>query len=780
MPEAAPSVLAGLVSIDKAPVPLTGVAIDAQINNLSARVTVAQRFVNREQKPIEAVYLFPLDEGASVCAFEAIVDGTLVVGEVKEREEAFRAYDEAMEEGHGAFLLDEERPDVFQASVGNLLPGKEVLLKLTYVAELNVDGANVRFVVPTTVSPRYAPAADRTAVGRPDSETLNPPRAWDVPYGLDLTVRLSMGGAIRRIESPSHAVSVELGGDNATVTLSQRDTALDRDFVLLVEAPSLNTPRTWVERDDDGSHAVAVALTPSLPSVTTPAEVIFVVDRSGSMGGTSIEEVRNALQLCLRSMVAGCRFNIIGFGSSTQQLFRENRAYDDASLREASEHVSSLQADLGGTELLPALELAFNQPRQASLARQIVVLTDGGISNTDAAIALCRTHAPRARVFTFGIGAGASHHLVRGLARAGGGAAEFIYPGERIEPKVVGLFGRLLSPALTNVRVDWGGLDVKQAPSTGPVLFNGGRLLLYGFVRTAPCEWTKTVRIFADSPDGQVTFESAIDPSRIASGRTVATLAARARIRELEESPEWTTTRGSRQRERKAPGVTSEIIALSLRYGLLSRETSYVAIERRDTPVTGDVHLRRVPIAVTSGWGGLHAGTRALSAMYAGLSPADGASPPASQALHASAPWFRLRRPVERGAGPLPSLFGLRALLKADSPAASRGTAKSNAVVTLVTLQHADGSWDLDAQLAAAIGRDLHEIEAAIGPDTTPAAARAWATALAVIWLRRNAAGVEDEWRLIAAKADQWLSATGGRRPDGSSWYDAAEKFMTR
>jgi Ca-activated chloride channel family protein len=150
-------------------------------------------------------------------------------------------------------------------------------------------------------------------------------------------------------------------------------------------------------------------------------------------------------------------------------------------------------------ELLPALELAFNQPAHTSLARQIVVLTDGEISNTDATLALCRTHAPRARVFTFGIGAGASHHLVKGLARAGGGAAEFIYPGERIEPKVVRLFGRLLSPALTNVRVDWGGLDVRQAPSTEPVLFSGGRLLLYGSVRTTPVEWTKTVRISADA-----------------------------------------------------------------------------------------------------------------------------------------------------------------------------------------------------------------------------------------------------------------------------------------
>ncbi len=124
---------------DSVPVPLAGVSIEAEIRSAYAKVVIAQRYVNNEATPIEAVYVFPLDEGAAVCGFEAIVDGTLVIGEVHEREKAFEIYDDAMEQGHGAFLLDEERPDVFQASIGNLPPGKEVLVKLTYVTELAVS-----------------------------------------------------------------------------------------------------------------------------------------------------------------------------------------------------------------------------------------------------------------------------------------------------------------------------------------------------------------------------------------------------------------------------------------------------------------------------------------------------------------------------------------------------------------------------------------------------------------------------------------------------------------
>jgi hypothetical protein len=794
MPETTTAPRGGLFTKEDAPVPLAGVAIDAAISTLCARVTVTQRFVNREQTPIEAVYVFPLDEGAAVCGFEAIIDGTLVVGEVKERETAFKMYDEAMEQGHGAYLLDEERPDVFQASVGNLPPGKEVLLKLTYVTELAVEGGAVRFAIPTTVSPRYAPAEDRIGVGRPDSETLNPPVAWRVPYGLDLTVRVSMTGAIRKIDSTSHPVSVSMDGNNATVTLSQREAALDRDFVLSVEAAGLDTPRGWIEKDDDGTEAVAVAFAPTFPDASTPAEIVFLVDRSGSMEGQSIAEVRNALQLCLRSMIPGCSFNIVGFGSTFESLFEKSRPYDERSLADASEHVARLGANLGGTEILPALKHVLEQPRHAGLTRQVVILTDGEVSNTDALLALAAEHANDARIFTFGIGAGASHHLVKGVARAGRGVAEFIYPGERIEAKVVRQFGRLLSPALTDVRLAWHGIDVTQAPSTIPPIFSGGRLLVYGFLKgqRGPVRAT----LSANAASGPVSFDVAIDAADVRSGRTVVALAARTRIRELEESPAWTRTRGSRQSDRKKSSVTAEIVALSTRYGLISRETSFVAIERRDTPVEGEIQLRRVPIALASGWGGLEIGNAApppaatpsflrVSASADLMSLEDTFDDMPSSQLSSADPSERYTARARASAGSaIARGFGrfFPGRAKPPAPLVDAGAdALRTRMYRLVNLQRADGSWELTDEHADAIGRELRDVKSALANVTGDAEenhAKAWATALALAWLRRDASDLEAEWKMLASKGEQWLATHAVRPIDGPEWIQRARAFL--
>jgi Ca-activated chloride channel family protein len=754
-------------------VPLLGVSVEAELKGFAARVTLSQRYRNDGETPLEATYVFPLDEAAAVCGFEAIVDGKVITGKVLEREKAFEVYDEAISAGHGAYLLDEERPDVFTASIGNLPPGKEVVVRLTTVSELRAEGDGLRFTLPTTVSPRYAPAEDRRGVGRTPEETLNPPVAFRVPYGLSLRVKLDMPSAIRGVESPSHPVSIDLDGARGTVTLGTAETALDRDFVLVVRLAEAGRPAVLVERAPDGAHVAMLTFAPRFGEggiVATDAakgEIVFVVDRSGSMNGSSIEEARNALQLCLRSLPAGILFNIVGFGSTFQMLFPKSRPYDEKSLAEASAHVKALKADLGGTEILPALESILKPSVPEGALRQLFLLTDGQVSNTEEVLALVRAHAATSRAFTFGIGAGASAHLVKGLARAGGGEAEMIAPGERIEAKVLRQLARALAHALGDLRVDWGEAKAKQAPHRVPPAFDGERVVVYGFLEGKA---SGEVVLRARASTGEVAFPVRLETANAPEGTLLATLAARTLIRDLEEgaSP-LHNRRGSLQGRNTKDRVKEEIVRLGVTYGLVSRETSYVAVEERENPETGEMTLKKVPIALTRGWGGLEPGGDVMLS----------AAPPA-MLMESSVSSLSLGGACFSREMPRDIRDALTMFRRGPSEPSARAVEATRPLDRLVALQKADGFWDLDEELATLLGAPLREVEEALaGTLGDPALLRrAAATALALLWLERYAAEARDEWRLLALKASLWLRLEGVLPPGGSPWKDFAAAIL--
>ncbi len=746
-----------------APIPLRGVAVEARLRDLATEVTITQRYHNSEEHPIEAVYVFPLEEGAAVCGFEAWIGKVHVVGTVKERDAAFEDYDDAPAAGHGAYLLDQERPDIFTAGLGNVPPGAEVLIRIRYVTEATLEGDALRFTLPTTVSPRYAPAEDQVGVGRSPAEAVNPPLAWSVPYGLTVRITLDMPSVIRAVASPSHPIALSLDGTQGTVELGEGVTALDRDFVLLITLAESHAPAAWLERDGERGHVAALTFQPRFETDEAPAEAIFVLDRSGSMEGTSIHEATNALQLCLRSLREGCRFNIVGFGSSFEMLFPESRPYGNDTLQTASKAVAAMDADLGGTEILAPLQAILATAPHPEIPRQLFILTDGQVSNTEAVIGLLRKHAATTRVFTFGIGRGASHHLVRGMARAGNGAAEFIYPGERIEPKVLRQLAKALAPALTDVRVDWGGARVTPAPSHLPPLFAGSRFLVYGFLAEG---LPATVTLHARSARGPVAFPLALAACPVTSGSLLATLAARTLIRELEDQASETAgRRGSRQRRERPDRLTDEIIRLGTTYQLCSAHTSFVAIERRETPTEGDLQFRKVPVLLTHGWGGepVQMLRRLAAVPPPGAMPMDAIlerrraimSPPAylADALTYSADWE-----VPKGA----------------AQAAPRPLDR------LILLQAADGSWDLTEDLADIVGCALSTLEVAFYGATGDGATirRAWATALALAFLELRAANTEDEWALLVGKARNWLGQCGAVSPTGEPWIALAKLIL--
>jgi Ca-activated chloride channel homolog len=781
---------AGLLAGPNArPLPLEGVKVHAEILGHASRVTMAQRFRNTEDVPIEAVYVFPVPEAAAVCGLAMRIGERRIEGVVEERERAFEIYDEAMAAGHGAVLLDSERPNVFTASVGNILPKQEVVVELKWAAELRMEGEAIRFMLPTTVAPRYAPNEDLRGVSPTPAERVSPPVELDVPYGLELEVDVTLPCPVRTVDSPSHPVRFELDGARARVTLSHGAAARDRDFVLLITPQEAGAPQVLVERNADGLATAAVSFVPRLEAGTCRNEVVFLVDRSGSMGGSSIEQVRAALHLCLRGLREGDRFNIVGFGSDFLPLFTDSRPYDQDSLEKASAWVDALDADMGGTEILPALRSVLQREPAAGLSRQVVLLTDGEVTNEAAVVELAERHRSHTRIFTFGIGYGASEHLIRSLARVTRGEAEFIHPGERIEPKVLRQFARLGTPALREVKVEWQGAAVKlQAPHRPPAIFNGEPAVLYARLEA---QGAATVILSGTAEGKPVSWTLPVDAGAAAPGDLLATLAARVAIRDLEEgtSALHEEKRGSAQRGRREERVKKEIVALATAYRLASSETSFVAIEHRegaeDHPAA---ELRRVPVALTHGWGGVEGQAQFLRPHMVGQ-PLALASLPVhdSGGLDAPSqadlgPSLARRTPVSRGllrwarasAGardqhqePEPQFRERRQSMPGgfEPPVSGTPSAPERPHLAVARLQRADGSWTLGAKLAHALGVSLaalRDTAASLGGGDLEDLV---ATLAALRFLRTHAAAFEDEWRPLAAKAEAWLVTALAARP---------------
>lgn len=783
----------GLFAGDLA-IPLEGVRVDARLAGLAVEVVVTQRYRNREAVPVEAVYVFPLEATAAVSGFSARVGDRLIVGRVEEREAAFAIYDDAMAEGHGAFLLDQERPNVFTASVGNLRPGEAVEVELRYVALATVLGAATRLMIPTTVTPRYVPADVGVEVGQPDGERVNPEVRREVPYGLTLSVDVSTSSRLVGVSSPSHPIATRLRADGATVELGQEEAALDRDFVLLVEAEAAHQPHAVVACEEDGARVCMVTFAPDPGAVPEQgSEVLFLLDCSGSMGGDAISQARRALELCVRALSARDTFNVTRFGSTHESLWPAPRSLDDANLDAAVAWVRASHANLGGTEVLRPMQELLERPADPERARQVLLLTDGAVSNEDKVIALAERNASGARIFSFGIGAGASEHLVRGVAEASRGAAEFIFPGERIEPKVLRMFNRVRTPALTDVAVGWGGLEVEQRPRATPPVFAGDLLTVFG--RVSGGEATE-VTLTA----GGQRWVVPIDLERASVGGPIPTLWARSAIADLEAG----AGRGSSQRRPEADARRREqLVALAKRYGLMSSATSYVAVEER---AAGDrtaspAALRKIPIALTAGYGGTpgilgarggRGGATVNKTMGAPPTPGGtlvfGAPPPAPMAPGQAA------APKMRGAGGVIAQVGeaLSGLLSSgstsrkrkvrvadereeagaaalfDEPPARRARSvpsapapepePSDRLYDLLATQRADGTFRPSEGLRAWLGAKVAALDEAIAAHGEALVV----TAVVVALLERDEASREPEWRQAANKARAWLAAQPG------------------
>ncbi|WP_375770389.1 VIT domain-containing protein [Archangium gephyra] len=592
---------AGLYTQSGAQVPLQGVDVTGELLGGHARVRVRQRYRNTESKPVEAVYVFPLPSDATLTAFSMECAGRRVQGILKEREEAFRAYDNAVTAGHGAALLDQERPNVFTAQVGNLLPGEETLVDVEFLQAIQVEEGCVRWALPTLVAPRYipgTPSGDRSAHGWaeptnrvPDADRITPP-VGDARYGLTLELLVALGREVV-VESPSHTLDVSRTEGGTRVKLSQPHVALDRDLVLSIRSPDTSTPLTTLVTHRKGEEPGTFALT-VVPDLLGMAggprrqEVVFVVDTSGSMDGESLPQAQGALRLCLRHLREGDRFNIIAFENRFHSFSPQPVTFTQKTLEQADRWVSALVAS-GGTELRQPMEAAVRSVPDGV----VVLLTDGQVGNESEILDAVMAARGTARIYSFGIGTNVSDVLLKDMARYTGGAVEFIHPGERIDDKVVAQFSRALAPRVTGVEVRFEGVEASElAPAEPPQLVDGTPWSIFGRYTTPG-----SGKLVLKGTSGAETFSLSIPVSFPAQSDrpAVEKLWAAERIRAWQNAALV---------GRRAQSLKERIIQLALAHGIVTPYTSFVVVEERtgERRASGQPETRVVPVNAPAGW----------------------------------------------------------------------------------------------------------------------------------------------------------------------------------
>jgi Ca-activated chloride channel family protein len=785
-------------------VALRGVRVRSRLSGMSQRTTVEQTFVNREPVPIEAVYTFPLPENAAVCAFEVVTGDRVLTGMVDETDRAIEGYDQAIDRSDAAYLLEQERPDVFTIRVGNLKPRQAATIRLTYVSPLERVDRTIRVTFPTTVAPRYVTASgsDDPLESAIDGDALNPPHALHVPYGLALEVDVDLAGPLVGITSPSHAIRVDENGDGVRrVTLAAGVTEMNRDLVLALELGKDPQPAVQVARGKDGDHFLAVTFLPDFDDLAPeqadppPAEVVFVLDCSGSMAGESLRQATAALELCLRSLSEGDTFNVCRFGSTFELMRPEPVVYAQATLNDAIEYVRR-SADLGGTELYPPLEAILRVPPRAGTVRQIVLLTDGQVSNEPAVVALARKHRARNRIFSFGIGSAASQFLVKGLARATGGAAEFITGTERIEDKVLRTFARMASPMVSDVAIDWGDTDVQTLAEIPPV-FDGDALAVFGRALGKP---PAAVTLSCSTPAGPRQWTIPVPREVTDDGGTIATSWARRAIQSLEEVSG--VRRSASTGSEASPGRERDrLIGLSKEFNLVCSLTSFVAVEHRSVEErnVGRPALRRVPVQLAQGWGGALLGELAAASAVRYCCKVAAIDKTMDQTIDRLRDSRDVARPKKsrrlgwsifgRGRKSMPDQHAPRPQHASPPPAPTpRGP-----LHLLLGAQSAEGWFEWGDELEHLLRTECgpptacrETVEQALAEldarsDGSADVARVVATVLALWLLRHRFAADARIWDRAAAKARRWLAAEMGRHTyDVNPWLERVDVHLPR
>jgi Ca-activated chloride channel family protein len=628
---------AGFGSIETARgcLPLTALKVDVNIEGMAAETTIQQRFRNVFDEPLEATYIFPLPPRAAVTGFRMTVNDLVVEGRIDERGKAREDYDTAIAEGRTASIAEQERADVFTLRVGNIPPKSTALIELILVAPVAIDSLEATYRFPLVVAPRYCPgvAIDGDPVGDgiaadtdlvPDASRISPPvllPGFTSPVHLGIRVRIAAEAIAAAADGGAGSLGCTLpakedraadGSLTVTVVPGQR---LDRDFILRfpIAADSVATTTVLVEPDagrpiglgkgtpaeaapGDGTFSVVIVPPAQAADVKqVPRDVVFMLDRSGSMGGWKMVAARRAVARMVDSLTADDRVAVMAFDNSVEGCGETPHLAAATNRHRWSvlEWLGGIEAR-GGTELVAAIKAGFRlfEPSDCSPSpgghgvprdRVFVLVTDCQVGDEDRVIANLVKTVADVKLFVVGIDTAINEGLLTRIADSTGGMAEMVESEDRLDMVMERISQRLATPLVSGLAIQSAGLDIipeSIVPAKLPNLVPGVPLVVRGRYRGTP---NGGVCVVGRRPAGDTWRELA--GATPASTGCHGSLWARGRLQHLEDV--------SATSDSDTELLSRQMVDLSTAFGVLCRFTAIVAIDPRDPDRTQAPQLPR-------------------------------------------------------------------------------------------------------------------------------------------------------------------------------------------
>ncbi|WNM57738.1 marine proteobacterial sortase target protein [Candidatus Nitrospira allomarina] len=578
------------------PAPTVSTHVTTTISGLIVRTTVSQTFHNPSSEWAEGIYVFPLPEQAAVDHLRMRIGERVIEGMIQERAEARKTFEQAKRKGQRASLLEQERPNVFTASVANLAPGEPIMVEIEYQDTVRYDQGRFSLRFPMVVGPRYIPGTPLSLVEAqpqttgagwavntdqvPDASRITPPVQHPVegPINpLTLQIDLAPGFLLDRVESPTHPIRVETHSNGRLhITLADPSTFADRDFELAWTPQASHEAQTqlFLEEHEGETYGLVFFLPPQINEAgpgDIPREVIFVMDTSGSMAGASLVQAKAALKLAVSRLTPRDRFNIIQFNSITKQLFPLAVPADTRAIQRALSYVNSLQAE-GGTEMLPAMVQALShQKEEQTSLRQVIFITDGLIGNEEEFFATLQRLLGQTRLFTVGIGSAPNGHFMRKAAQHGRGTFTYIGTTQEVQEKMHRLFVKLEQPAFLNLALEGSaGAAWDLLPAPLPDVYAGEPLMVSFRTATPPSQ------LIVSGTHGTVPWKRELPFAAGLSRSGIAVHWARQKISQLTDHQ---ASSAQPDQSKQQTELRQGVIDVALRHHLVSRYTSLVAVE---------------------------------------------------------------------------------------------------------------------------------------------------------------------------------------------------------